>query len=156
QSDKGARQKTAEERGGNGREKSPIGAWVAVLAPLGLSGPRCPACRQTQHEASVGSGRRGPRGNVAWHGRGRGGAFASRGGGYKRGGARSRSGPMRPPSLLSLTLDSALLRIAHIADLSSIPDHLVIDLFRRTLSAGKLTEKVLKLFLATGWCSERF
>ena len=37
---------------------------------------------------------------------------------------------MRPPSLLSLTLDSALLRIAHIADLSHLPDHLVIDLFR--------------------------
>jgi hypothetical protein len=70
-----------------------------------------------------------------------------------KGGARSRSGPMRPPSLLSLTLDSALLRIAHIADLSHLPDHLVIDLFRRTLSAGKLTEKVLKLFLATG-CEE--
>jgi hypothetical protein len=34
---------------------------------------------------------------------------------------------MRPPSLLSLTLDSALL---HIADLSQLPDHLVIDLFR--------------------------
>ncbi|CAD6259202.1 unnamed protein product [Miscanthus lutarioriparius] len=60
---------------------------------------------------------------------------------------------MRPPSLLSLTLDSALLHIAHIADLSHLPDHLVIDLFRRTLSAGKLTEKVLKLFLATG-CEE--
>jgi hypothetical protein len=37
---------------------------------------------------------------------------------------------MRPPSLLSLTLDSALLHIAHIADLSQLPDHLVIDLFR--------------------------
>ncbi|PWZ41809.1 hypothetical protein Zm00014a_006777 [Zea mays] len=80
---------------------------------------------------------------------------------------------MRPPSLLSLTLDAALLRIANIADLSHLPDHLLIDLFRvvdlvnatqnewiygksvmivgkRTLSAGKLTEKVLKLFLATG------
>ncbi|ONM12689.1 putative UDP-arabinopyranose mutase 5 [Zea mays] len=56
---------------------------------------------------------------------------------------------MRPPSLLSLTLDAALLRIANIADLSHLPDHLLIDLFRRTLSAGKLTEKVLKLFLAT-------
>jgi len=37
---------------------------------------------------------------------------------------------MRPPSLLSLTLDSALLRIAHIADISHLPDHIVIDLFR--------------------------
>ncbi|CAL5029523.1 unnamed protein product [Urochloa decumbens] len=61
---------------------------------------------------------------------------------------------MRPPSLLSLTLDAALLRIAHIADLSHLPDHLVIDLFRvENLSAGKLTERVLKLFLATG-CEE--
>lgn len=38
--------------------------------------------------------------------------------------------PMRPPSLLSLTLDSALLRIAHLHDLSRLPDHLLIDLFR--------------------------
>ncbi|KAL5215427.1 hypothetical protein ABZP36_006828 [Zizania latifolia] len=37
---------------------------------------------------------------------------------------------MRPPSLLSLTLDSALLRIAHLSDLSRLPDHLLIDLFR--------------------------
>lgn len=61
--------------------------------------------------------------------------------------------PMRPPSLLSLTLDSALLRIAHLHDLSRLPDHLLIDLFRRTIAAGKLTEKVLKLFLATD-CEE--
>ncbi|XP_052152680.1 uncharacterized protein LOC127770961 [Oryza glaberrima] len=89
---------------------------------------------------------------------------------------------MRPPSLLSLTLDSALLRIAHLHDLSRLPDHLLIDLFRideinetrlymwyivraisgtyrigkweeRTIAAGKLTEKVLKLFLATD-CEE--
>lgn len=94
-------------------------------------------------------------GNVAWCAReGRRLCFQlQRRGGAIKGSARSRSGPMRPPSLLSLTLDSALLRIAHIADLSHLPDHLVIDLFRRTLSAGKLTEKVLKLFLATG-CEE--
>ncbi|XP_042444327.1 uncharacterized protein LOC122029418 isoform X3 [Zingiber officinale] len=53
---------------------------------------------------------------------------------------------MRPPSLLSLTIDSALRHIAHITDLSSIPDQILLELFR----AGKLTEKVLKLFMATG------
>ncbi|PNT62060.1 hypothetical protein BRADI_5g24843v3 [Brachypodium distachyon] len=61
---------------------------------------------------------------------------------------------MRPtPTLLSLTLDAALLRIARLQDLSRIPDHLLVDLFHRTISAGKLTEKVLKLFLATD-CEE--
>ncbi|GMI94216.1 reversibly glycosylated polypeptide 5, reversibly glycosylated protein 5 [Hibiscus trionum] len=48
------------------------------------------------------------------------------------------------PSLLSLTIDSAVL------NLSSLPDHIVIDLFLRTLRAGKLNERVLKLFIATG------
>ncbi|KAG6472187.1 hypothetical protein ZIOFF_069644 [Zingiber officinale] len=57
---------------------------------------------------------------------------------------------MRPPSLLSLTIDSALRHIAHITDLSSIPDQILLELFRKTLQAGKLTEKVLKLFMATG------
>jgi len=60
--------------------------------------------------------------------------------------------PMRrAPTLLSLTLDAALLRVAHLRDLSRLPDHLLVDLFRRTLSAGKLTEKVLELFLATDY-----
>ncbi|XP_064934264.1 uncharacterized protein LOC135582114 isoform X4 [Musa acuminata AAA Group] len=53
---------------------------------------------------------------------------------------------MQPPTLLSLTIDSALRHIAHIADLSAIPDPIVLELFW----AGKLTEKVLKLFMATG------
>ncbi|KAG6473986.1 hypothetical protein ZIOFF_067906 [Zingiber officinale] len=57
---------------------------------------------------------------------------------------------MRPPSLLSLTIDSALRHIAHITDLSSIPDQILLELFWKTLQAGKLTEKVLKLFMATG------
>ncbi|VAH37491.1 unnamed protein product [Triticum turgidum subsp. durum] len=61
---------------------------------------------------------------------------------------------MRPaPTLLALTLDAALLRIATLPDLSRLPDHILVDLFRRTLSAGKLTERVLKLFLATD-CEE--
>ncbi|MBA0879083.1 hypothetical protein Goshw_013060, partial [Gossypium schwendimanii] len=92
------------------------------------------------------------------------------------------------PSLLSLTIDSAVLNLSNIADLSPLPDHIVIDLFlvgfeivlyvllgkrflrlrreyssngihvvrcismfwQRTLRAGKLTERVLKLFIDTG------
>ncbi|XP_017626501.1 probable UDP-arabinopyranose mutase 5 isoform X3 [Gossypium arboreum] len=54
------------------------------------------------------------------------------------------------PSLLSLTIDSAVLNLSNIADLSPLPDHIVIDLFLRTLRAGKLTERVLKLFIDTG------
>ncbi|CAL5192771.1 unnamed protein product [Lathyrus oleraceus] len=55
-----------------------------------------------------------------------------------------------PPSLLSLTLDSAVHNLSDISDLSPIPDHILLDLFLRILKAGKLTEKVLKLFIATG------
>ncbi|XP_027350722.1 uncharacterized protein LOC113861848 isoform X3 [Abrus precatorius] len=55
-----------------------------------------------------------------------------------------------PPSLLSLTIDSAVLNLSDITDLSSIPDHILLDLFLRILKAGKLTEKVLRLFIATG------
>ncbi|XP_017418407.1 probable UDP-arabinopyranose mutase 5 isoform X3 [Vigna umbellata] len=55
-----------------------------------------------------------------------------------------------PPSLLSLTIDSAVLNLSDISDLSSIPDHILLDLFLRILRAGKLTEKVLRLFIATG------
>ncbi|KAK7374355.1 hypothetical protein VNO80_07785 [Phaseolus coccineus] len=55
-----------------------------------------------------------------------------------------------PPSLLSLTIDSAVLNLSDIYDLSSIPDHILLDLFLRILRAGKLTEKVLRLFIATG------
>lgn len=55
-----------------------------------------------------------------------------------------------PPSLLSLTIDSAVLNLSDISDLSPLPDHILLDLFLRILKAGKLTEKVLKLFIATG------
>ncbi|KAJ4772333.1 UDP-arabinopyranose mutase [Rhynchospora pubera] len=55
-----------------------------------------------------------------------------------------------PPRLLSLTIDSALLHISHFCDLSSVPDPILLQLFSRTLQAGKLTEKVLKLFTDTG------
>lgn len=38
---------------------------------------------------------------------------------------------MRPaPTLLALTLDAALLRIATLRDLSRLPDHILVDLFR--------------------------
>ncbi|XP_031480302.1 probable UDP-arabinopyranose mutase 5 [Nymphaea colorata] len=57
---------------------------------------------------------------------------------------------MRPPSLLSLTIASALAHITDIVDLTDIPDFLLIELFLGTLRAGKLTEKVLKVFIATG------
>ncbi|XP_052880669.1 uncharacterized protein LOC108464294 isoform X1 [Gossypium arboreum] len=56
-----------------------------------------------------------------------------------------------PPCLLSLTLDSAVHNLSNITDLSPLPDHILIELFlQRTLRAGKLTERVLKLFIATG------
>ncbi|KAG4388843.1 hypothetical protein AAZX31_09G231500 [Glycine max] len=55
-----------------------------------------------------------------------------------------------PPSLLSLTVDSAVLNLSDISDLSHVPDHILLDLFLRILKAGKLTEKVLRLFIATG------
>ncbi|KAF8038371.1 hypothetical protein BT93_B1030 [Corymbia citriodora subsp. variegata] len=55
-----------------------------------------------------------------------------------------------PPSLLSLSIDSAVLNLARFSDLSPLPDHVLLDLFLRTLRAGKLTPRVLKLFLAAG------
>ncbi|CAN6582287.1 hypothetical protein ACFX13_034486 [Malus domestica] len=55
-----------------------------------------------------------------------------------------------PPSLLSLTIDLAVLNLPSISDLSPLPDHILLDLFLKTLRAGKLNEKVLKLFVATG------
>ncbi|GAV77625.1 hypothetical protein CFOL_v3_21096, partial [Cephalotus follicularis] len=55
-----------------------------------------------------------------------------------------------PPSLLSLAIETAVLNLSHVSDLSPLPDHILLDLFLRTLRAGKLTEKILKLFIATG------
>ncbi|KAL9248249.1 hypothetical protein vseg_021593 [Gypsophila vaccaria] len=55
-----------------------------------------------------------------------------------------------PPSLLTLTLNSAILHLSSFSDLSHLPDHILLDLFSRTLKAGKLNEKILKLFVATG------
>jgi hypothetical protein len=55
-----------------------------------------------------------------------------------------------PPSLLSLSVDSALHNLSHISDLSPLPEHILLDLFLKTLKAGKLNERVLKLFIATG------
>ncbi|CAL1412297.1 unnamed protein product [Linum trigynum] len=56
----------------------------------------------------------------------------------------------QPPSLLSLAVDASVLHLSHFSDLSPLPDHILLDLFLRTLRAGKLNEKILKLFLATG------
>lgn len=58
--------------------------------------------------------------------------------------------PSAPPTLLNLTIDSAVSRINRITNLNSLPDHIVLDLFRKTLQAGKLTERILTVFMATG------
>ncbi|KAH7840179.1 hypothetical protein Vadar_013793 [Vaccinium darrowii] len=56
-----------------------------------------------------------------------------------------------PPSLVSLAIDAALINnLSNISDLSPIPEHILLDLFQRTLRAGKLTERILNLFIATG------
>lgn len=55
-----------------------------------------------------------------------------------------------PPSLLSLTIDSALLHLSSFSDISHLPGHILFDLLLGTLRAGKLNEKILKLFLASG------
>ncbi|XP_024967870.1 uncharacterized protein LOC112507482 isoform X2 [Cynara cardunculus var. scolymus] len=55
-----------------------------------------------------------------------------------------------PPSLLSLAIDAALFNLHNISDLSFLPEHLLIDLFLRTLRAGKLTDRILRIFVATG------
>lgn len=55
-----------------------------------------------------------------------------------------------PPTLLSLTIENALLHLSSFSDLSALPDHILLELFARTLRAGKLNEKILKLFIATG------
>ncbi|KAL4578878.1 hypothetical protein LXL04_015009 [Taraxacum kok-saghyz] len=65
-----------------------------------------------------------------------------------------------PPSLLSLAIDAALFNLPNISDLSFLPEHILIDLFlvqiistpviSRTLKAGKLNPRILKIFVATG------
>ncbi|CAM6034673.1 unnamed protein product [Sphagnum compactum] len=56
----------------------------------------------------------------------------------------------KPPSLLHLSISTAVSNIQRLSNLSCIPDNIVEDLFLRTLAAGKLTEPVLHMFLATG------
>ncbi|KAL8223720.1 hypothetical protein R6Q57_019195 [Mikania cordata] len=56
---------------------------------------------------------------------------------------------MSPPSLLSLAIDATLYNLHNISDLSFLPEHVLSDLFLRTLKAGKLTERILKIFIAT-------
>lgn len=55
-----------------------------------------------------------------------------------------------PPTLLSLSIDSALNNFSHISDISFLPEHILLELFVRTLKAGKLNEKILNMFVATG------
>lgn len=55
-----------------------------------------------------------------------------------------------PPSLLSLAIDATLFNFHNISDLSFLPEHILVDLFLRTLRAGKLTPRILKIFVATG------
>ncbi|KAK4381580.1 LRR receptor kinase BAK1 [Sesamum angolense] len=55
-----------------------------------------------------------------------------------------------PPTLLSLSIDSALNNFSHISDISFLPEHILLELFVRTLRAGKLNEKILNMFVATG------
>ncbi|KAI8539468.1 hypothetical protein RHMOL_Rhmol09G0185500 [Rhododendron molle] len=56
-----------------------------------------------------------------------------------------------PPSLVSLAIDAAIINnLSNFSDLSPIPEHILLDLFLRTLRAGKLTERILNLFIATG------
>ncbi|KAI3725359.1 hypothetical protein L1987_46145 [Smallanthus sonchifolius] len=57
---------------------------------------------------------------------------------------------MSPPSLLSLAVDATLFNLHNVSDLSFLPEHILIDLFLRTLKAGKLTERIVKIFIATG------
>ncbi|XP_071697833.1 uncharacterized protein [Rutidosis leptorrhynchoides] len=54
-----------------------------------------------------------------------------------------------PPSLVSLAIDATLFNLHNISDLSFLPDHILIDLFLRTIKAGKLTPRILKIFVAT-------
>jgi len=56
----------------------------------------------------------------------------------------------KPPSLLHLSISTAVSNIQRLSNLSCIPDNIVKDLFVGTLYAGKLTEPVLHMFLATG------
>jgi hypothetical protein len=51
-----------------------------------------------------------------------------------------------PPSLLSLTVNAAVLNISRINDLSHLPDHIVLDLF-----AVKPLISILGLILALGF-----
>lgn len=55
-----------------------------------------------------------------------------------------------PPSLVSLAIDSAVNNWSSVSDLSFLPEHILLELFSRTLKAGKLNERILKLFVATG------
>lgn len=54
------------------------------------------------------------------------------------------------PSLLSLCIDAVCKAIDHVEDLSGLPEELGSEIFARTLQAGKLTPKTLKVFASSG------
>jgi reversibly glycosylated polypeptide/UDP-arabinopyranose mutase len=54
-----------------------------------------------------------------------------------------------PPSLLSLTIDTAVLHLSNFSDLSSIPDHIILDLFLVLLFSSLplfISEEVISRF----------
>eukprot|EP00250_Pteridium_aquilinum_P034919 c8320_g1_i1 orf=88-366(+) len=55
-----------------------------------------------------------------------------------------------PTSLLNLAISAAVSNVHRISNLNSIPEYIVTELFERTLASGKLTDSVLKVFMATG------
>jgi reversibly glycosylated polypeptide/UDP-arabinopyranose mutase len=52
-----------------------------------------------------------------------------------------------PPSLLSLTIDTAVLHLSNFSDLSSIPDHIILDLFLVLL----ISSPPLSIYLQKRW-----
>ncbi|KAI0510468.1 hypothetical protein KFK09_011070 [Dendrobium nobile] len=54
---------------------------------------------------------------------------------------------MKPPTLLSLTIDSALLHIAHIKDLSAVPDFILVELFLVIVYDSPSSSSLLHLLL---------
>ncbi|KMZ60390.1 hypothetical protein ZOSMA_5G02580 [Zostera marina] len=56
---------------------------------------------------------------------------------------------MKPPSLLSLSVDLVVDNIGDIHDLSFVPETILLTLLLKIIQRGKLTMKILKLFVKT-------
>lgn len=54
------------------------------------------------------------------------------------------------PSLLCLCLDAVCKAIDQVEDLSGLAEDLVVDIFSRTLAAGKLTPRLVQVFAGSG------